>query len=115
MLAKLEPLDAEGAAVEQSAALEEKFGSLAPQDVIALSVGRFDGAGIGAVSSFGSDSAVLLHMIARIDPALQVIFLDTGKHFEETMKYRDALTVDFGLRNVRVYEPLAEALASRDP
>ena len=115
MLAKLKPRDASEEAAAEAAYLEDRYGTLAPQDVIALSVGRFDRAGIGAVSSFGSDSAVLLHMIGRVDPTLQVIFLDTGKHFEETLKYRDALAADFGLRDVRVYEPLARALADNDP
>jgi len=115
MLAKLKPRDAAEEAAVEAAYLEDRYGMLAPQDVIALSVGRFDRAGIGAVSSFGSDSAVLLHMIGRVDPSLQVIFLDTGKHFEETLKYRDALAADFGLRDVRVYEPLARALADNDP
>ena len=44
-----------------------------------------DGFGqIGAVSSFGADSALLLAMIAEIDASIPVIFLDTGKHFPET-------------------------------
>ena len=115
MLAKLKPRDAAGEAAAEAAYLEERYGALDPQDVISLSIGRFDRLGIGAVSSFGSDSAVLLHMIARVDPSLQVIFLDTGKHFEETVKYRDALAADFGLRDIRVYEPLERALADNDP
>ncbi len=119
MLAKLKPLEAalsaEDEAAREAAALEARFGHLAPQDIIALSIGRFADAGIGAVSSFGSDSAVLLHMLARIDPGLEVIFLDTGKHFEETLNYRDALRADFGLSNIRVYEPSPGALAEHDP
>lgn len=115
MLAKLKPLDADAAAAIEAAALEARYGHLAPQDIIALAIGRFDAAGIGAVSSFGADSAVLLHMIARVDPALQIIFLDTGKHFGETLQYRDALAADFGLRNVSVHEPLPTVLAAIDP
>lgn len=115
MLAKLKQPDAEQEAADIAADLEARFGHLAPQDIIALSIGRFDLAGIGAVSSFGADSAVLLHMIGRVDPSLQVIFLDTGKHFEETMKYRDALAADFALTNIKVFEPLPQALAEQDP
>src|ERR1044072_4637767 len=37
------------------------------------------------VSSFGSESVVLLHMIAQIDPTTPVIFLNTGKLFGETL------------------------------
>jgi len=114
MLAKLTPLSDEEEVAIEAAALESRYGQLAPQDVISLSIGRFATAGLGAVSSFGADSAVLLHMLARVDPALPVIFLDTGKHFGETLQYRDALAADFGLRNVRVYEPLPSNLALRD-
>ena len=57
--------------------------------------------GIAAVSSFGADSAVLLHMIAEVDRSMPVLFLDTGKHFGETLEYRDALAADFGLSDIR--------------
>ena len=63
--------------------------------------------GIAAVSSFGADSAVLLHMIAQVDRSLPVLFLDTGKHFGETLDYRDALAADLGLTDVRVITPAA--------
>lgn len=115
MLAKLKPLDAAEETEIEAAALEARYGGLDPQDVISFSIGRFHAEEIAAVSSFGADSAVLLHMLARIDPALPVIFLDTGKHFGETLSYRDALIADFGLRNVRVIEPQQAKLAASDP
>ena len=115
MLAKLKPLDAEAEAQIEAAALDERYGHLAPQDLIAISAGRFRPGQIAAVSSFGADSAVLLHMIARIDPALPVVFLDTGKHFGETLAYRDALAADLGLRNLRIIHPREQTLAERDP
>src|SRR3546814_18801797 len=43
------------------------------------------------VSSFGAESAVLLHLVTRVAPDIPVLFLDTGKHFPETLAYRDAL------------------------
>ena len=115
MLAKLKPLEVEEEVAIEAAALEARYGALDAQDVIAFSIGRFGHAGLAAVSSFGADSAVLLHMLAKVDPAAPVIFLDTGKHFEETLRYRDALAADFGLRNISVYEPLPSALALKDP
>ena len=54
-------------------------------------------------------------MIAGIDRSLPVIFLDTGKHFEETLSYRDALIADFGLSDVRVLTPDEAALERLDP
>jgi len=98
----------------RAASLEALYGSLEPQEVIARSLEQGLG-GIAAVSSFGADSAVLLHMIAEIDRHLPVIFLDTGKHFGETMDYRDALVADLGLTNLQVVSPKPELLAQTDP
>ena len=53
------------------------------------------------VSAFGAESVVLLHMAAQVDPELPVIFLDTGRHFPETLAYRDPLALRLGLRDVR--------------
>lgn len=113
--AKLRQPDARVEALEEAAALEARYGRLEPEDVIALSIDRHFAEEIAAVSSFGADSAVLLHMIAQIDRTLPVIFLDTGKHFGETLDYRDALAADFGLTDIRVVRPKAEALAADDP
>lgn len=70
---------------------------------------------IALVSSFGAEAAVLLHLVAGIDPATPVIFLDTGKLFGETLAYRDVLVRRLGLRDVRGVEPDAEALRVLDP
>ena len=66
------------------------------------------------VSSFGAESAVLLHLIGSIDPAVPVLFLDTGKHFPETLSYRDSLVAHIGLTDVRSIAPDAEELHARD-
>ncbi|HEX6011534.1 MAG TPA: phosphoadenylyl-sulfate reductase, partial [Geminicoccaceae bacterium] len=66
------------------------------------------------VSSFGAESAVLLHMAASVDPALPVIFIDTGKHFPETLAYRDLLVRHLGLRDVRVARPDRLTLLQND-
>lgn len=70
---------------------------------------------IALVSSFGADAAVLLHMIAAVDRDTPVIFLETGRHFGETLQYRDALVERFGLTNVRSRRPNAFALEKLDP
>jgi phosphoadenosine phosphosulfate reductase len=118
MLAKPGPLEPATGVTESMAravSLEALHGHLAPQAVIELAATELFPGAIAAVSSFGADSAVLLHMIAEIDRHLPVIFLDTGKHFEETLDYRDALVADFGLTDVRVITPDAAALANVDP
>ena len=69
---------------------------------------------LAVVSSFGAESAVLLDLVAAVDPATPVIFLDTGKHFEETYAYRDLLTERLGLSDVRSVSPEAHMIAARD-
>jgi len=68
---------------------------------------------VAVVSSFGAESAVLLHLVASIAPRTPVLFLDTGKHFPETLAYRDALVARLGL-NLVVLTPDADELAARD-
>lgn len=69
---------------------------------------------IALTSSFGAEAAVLLHMVATIDPATPVIFLETGKLFGETLRYRDALRDRLGLTDVRSVRPDPERLAALD-
>ncbi len=69
---------------------------------------------VAVVSSFGAESAVLLHLIASIDPATPVLFLETGKHFPETLAYRDLLIERLGLTGVIDLIPDPELLAKRD-
>jgi phosphoadenosine phosphosulfate reductase len=66
------------------------------------------------VSSFGSESAVLLHLIGAIEPRIPVLFLETGKHFPETLTYRDELITQLGLTNVINLYPDDTALAKND-
>jgi phosphoadenosine phosphosulfate reductase len=70
---------------------------------------------IALVSSFGTESAILLHMVSQIDRATPVVFLDTGKLFDETLSYRDALVARLGLTDVRVIHPSGRQLAAYDP
>ncbi len=67
------------------------------------------------VSSFGSESVVLLHMVAQIDPTTPVLFLNTGKLFGETMRYRDRLQDVLGLGDIRSLFPHPEDRAQQDP
>lgn len=69
---------------------------------------------IATVSSFGAESAVLLHLISQVAPDLPVIFLETGKHFPETLAYRDELVDRLGLTNLRNIYPDIETLKNRD-
>jgi len=70
---------------------------------------------VAMVSSFGADSAVLLHMVAEIDPKTPVVFIDTGKLFPATLRYRDELVERLGLTDVRSQKPDREDLSDKDP
>jgi phosphoadenosine phosphosulfate reductase len=67
------------------------------------------------VSSFGAESAVLLHLMAQVDPNTPVLFLNTGKLFGETLRYRDRLQDVLGLGDVRSLAPSLGDRALNDP
>lgn len=69
---------------------------------------------LAVVSSFGAESAVLLHLVASIAPDTAVLFLDTGKHFPATLEYRDLLVERLGLTNLQILRPDPVVLAARD-
>ena len=69
---------------------------------------------IAVVSSFGAESAVLLHLVSQIDRDIPLIFTNTQKMFGETLAYRDALTEKLGFTDLRVYRPDPALLAKRD-
>ncbi|WP_026868556.1 phosphoadenylyl-sulfate reductase [Inquilinus limosus] len=70
---------------------------------------------VALVSSFGAESAVLLALVAEVAPATPVIFLDTLRHFGETLRYRDKLVAQLGLEDVRSVRPDPAEIAKRDP
>jgi phosphoadenosine phosphosulfate reductase len=86
-----------------------------PAQVIARALAMFGRDRLALVSSFGTESAALLKVMADVDPAIPVIFLDTGWLFEETLAYRDRLIETLGLREVRSIKPLEETLSREDP
>ena len=69
---------------------------------------------VAVVSSFGAESAVLLHLLAAVDKAIPVIFLETNKHFPETLAYRDELVAHLGLTNLLIVEPDMDLIAKKD-
>ncbi len=51
-------------------------------------------------SSFQSHSLVLLHILSRIDKNIPVVFINTGYHFPETVKFKDQVAESFGFKNL---------------
>ncbi|GLP74756.1 phosphoadenosine phosphosulfate reductase [Mycobacterium antarcticum] len=86
------------------------------------------GAGLTATSGYvvasNMQDAVLVSMAAKVRPGVDVLFLDTGYHFAETIGTRDAVEAVYGVNVVNV-EPehtvaeqdrlLGKDLFARDP
>lgn len=100
--------DAEGRFVRALAAEAAEHLEHKPADRVlawaAAVVPRF-----AVTSSFGAESAVLLHLVSRVAPGIPVIFLDTDLHFEETAVHRRRLARDLGLTVVDVRPALSPA------
>jgi phosphoadenosine phosphosulfate reductase len=95
--------------------LDHALRHASPSEVIATALRTVGREHLALVSSFGIESAALLKVMADVDPAIPVVFLDTGWLFEETLAYRDTLIEKLGLRDVRSIQPLAETLSREDP
>jgi len=59
-------------------------------------------------TSFGVQSAVMLHLATRIAPRIPVVFVDTGYLFPETYRFAEELTQRLEL-NLKVYTPAMTA------
>ena len=53
--------------------------------------------------SFGGGGLVLAHILSQIDATVPVLFLDTGFHFPETLKFKDEFVARYGLRLVELH------------
>jgi len=112
-----EPAFAERAAEARQAkvdALNAKYADASPNEIVAAAVREFPGR-IAALSSFGTEAAVGLSVLARVAPDTPVLFLDTGMHFAQTLDYKRQIIAKLGLTNVITLEPDETELAAEDP
>lgn len=108
------PLDLEQPAIEHARLLNERYENWRTRDVLEDVIAReFDGH-IALVSSFGADSVVLLHLAASVDSSVPVIFIDSGKMFGSTLRYRDEIVGRLGLTDLRVARPDPAMLVTHD-
>jgi phosphoadenosine phosphosulfate reductase len=94
--------------------LDARLRDAAPQEILRVALETY-GDKLALVSSFGAESAVLLHMAAQLDPDIPVLFLDTGMLFGQTLDYRKQLAAQLGLTGVRDLRPQYTDLAIHDP
>ena len=97
-----------------AATLSEQHADSDAEEILRAAHEAFGG-GLALVSSFGAESAALLHLASRTIPDVPVIFLETGKHFAQTLSHRRRLAQELGLTNVRDVTPDADDLAAGDP
>jgi phosphoadenosine phosphosulfate reductase len=94
--------------------LNARLREASPQEILRAAFDLY-GDKLAMVSSFGAESAVLLHMAAQINKAIPVLFLDTGMLFGQTLDYRKQLAAQLGLTDVRDLRPQYQDLATTDP
>ncbi|MDX5592454.1 phosphoadenylyl-sulfate reductase [Pseudovibrio sp. SPO723] len=99
----------------EAASYDRRFGGRGAKEILRIAINDLFKGQITLVSSFGADSSVLLHLVSEIDRDIPVVFVDTGKLFGETKRYRDELIEKLGLRNVVSVKPAPEDLAVYDP
>jgi phosphoadenosine phosphosulfate reductase len=110
-----QPLPPRASIEEEAALLQERYGALSGEALLKpLLRDELEGR-VAIVSSFGAESAVLLHIAAAIDPSVPVIFIDTGKLFGETLRYRDRLQEVLGLTDIRAMGPHPDDRKRIDP
>ncbi len=59
-----------------------------------------EGKKLFTTSSFQTHSLVMLHILSKIDREIPVYFINTGYLFPETVRFRDEIAQQFGLRIV---------------
>jgi len=99
---------------EDVAALNARFAGVPAQEMLReLLTGELAGR-TALVSSFGAESAVLLHLVSEINTDIPLVFTNTQKMFGETLAYRDELAERLGFTDLRVYRPDPKILAEKD-
>ncbi|SHH24663.1 phosphoadenylyl-sulfate reductase [Marivita hallyeonensis] len=109
------PLDARMEAQARVDALNARYRHFGTSYFLEAVLTRSEFNRVAMVSSFGADSAVLLHLIAHIDRHVPVLFIDTALLFPETMTYQTQLADHLGLTNVQTIRASDRTLAAQDP
>ena len=87
------------------AVLDARLEGAPSEQVLAWAFEEF-GPALSVVSSF--QNCVLIDLATQIDPRAEIIFLDTGSHFAETLSFVEQVRLVYGL-NLRIVRPGADA------
>ena len=95
-------------------ALNARFAGIDAQTMLRTLFAEGSLGRVAVVSSFGTESAVLLDLVAKADRTVPVIFVDTEKMFQQTLDYRDTLIERLGFTDSRAVKPDPVVLAAKD-
>jgi phosphoadenosine phosphosulfate reductase len=90
--------------------LQAKYGSLDASELLQVMIEQEFNGKIALISSFGADAALTLALVAEINPNTPILFLETGKHFSETLDYVETLKTQLKLTNIHFLMPDFEML-----
>ncbi len=92
-------MDPKGLTPDTLKTLNTRFEQAQPAEIIRWVVETFRPA-VALTSSFGADSAALIHMVLQVDPRIEIRTVDTGVLFPETYEFLEALKRQFRLNLV---------------
>ena len=95
--------------------LESFYGDMEPKLLLRTVIKEEFNNEIALFSSFGADSALLISLVAEIAPNTPILFLETEKHFAETLEYVEELRKLLGLTDIRFLKPQPELIQRTDP
>ncbi len=99
----------------RAARLNDRYKHHAATEVLRRALRDPDLGDVTMVSSFGSESVVLLHMVSVVAPGTPVLFIDTQMLFQETLDYQVEVAEKLKLTDVRVVRATEREVALNDP
>ena len=93
--------------VDELQAVDARLESAPPSKAVQWAVGEF---GTDLVLAASFQDIVLIDLAVKVDPGIEVVFLDTGAHFPETLEFVEAVRARYDL-NLTVTQPGPEAEA----
>jgi phosphoadenosine phosphosulfate reductase len=85
----------------EAAEYNDVLGTADPEKIVSWAHSRF-APELVMSSSFGAESALMIHMATRVMPRIKIIFVDTGYHFPQTHEFIEQLRLRFDL-NIWTY------------
>ena len=89
------------------------FEGLEEEALLAEAVARYPGK-IALLSAFNPEDVILAFWLTRLKVTIPILFLETQKHFPETLRYVERVTTQLGLKDVQWLKPDPALLAKTD-